>query len=107
MITYPGGFRVCERQISKETEESGESTTHLRAEDDSEISLALVANRIGRTADIDLIRVGPSLIRSTIPREADLAFASAIGGPGPNSNVTITALHDGEVVRGAFLTCVG
>ena len=67
----------------------------------------MVANRVSQGSNIYLVGVGPPLRRTAIPREADLTFASAIGGPGTDSDIALTALHDGEIVRGAFLARVG
>lgn len=82
------------------------ATVHLRAENDLEVRLAVIANGVSRAAILDLVWVSPALIKRALPREARLAQALlrpfAVGdGVDADANVAVAAFHDGEVVSSA------
>lgn len=83
--------------------------TRLRAEDNLEIRLTLVAYGVGRRSLIDLVRSSPALARRAIPREARFRRAGSITADGvrTNANIAIAAFHHGEVVSGALFASVG
>lgn len=71
---------------------------HLRAPDNSEVRLAVIADSVCRATLIDLIWVCPSLISCTVARAADFAWASWILGIDSN---TSSAPHDRKIVSRA------
>jgi hypothetical protein len=81
---------------------------YLRAEDNLEIHLAVVANTVSWTAIRHLVRVGPALRRVAVAWVADLVGAvAAVGAVGEdgvhsNANIALAAFHDGEIVSGAL-----
>lgn len=69
----------------------------------------MITNRISRRPISHLIRVRPPLIKRTIPRETSLTRTiprplPVRNGIDAHSNIAITALHDGQIVRRPFLS---
>lgn len=81
--------------------------SNLRAEDNLEVGLAVVADGVSRAAVLGLIRVGPALGRVAAVRIALLAraivcVAGAVhSGVDGKADVAFTSLHEGEVVSSA------
>lgn len=82
-----------------------------RAENDLEIRLPKIANRISRTPILSLIRISPPLIQRTLPRKTSLTKTLLRALPirdriRANANILITTLHNRKVVSRTVLTSI-
>jgi hypothetical protein len=79
-----------------------QSTLRRRAEDDFEVHLAGVADSVSGAAVLALVGVGPGLVQVAVVERAFLGRALGLGGVDGHSDVGRDAVHDGDVVGGAF-----
>lgn len=86
-------------------------TLDSRTEDNLEVCLAVVADRVSRAAILDLVWVCPTLAQWAVPREASFARtllrAFAVGNRvGSDTNVAIAALHNRKIISSTLLAGV-
>ncbi len=62
----------------------------------------MVADCIGGTTIARLVRIRPTLVQRTVPREASFTFTLPVVRVGSNTDIAITTRHNAKVVRSTF-----